>query len=222
MRPLPRRTCRGGRRGTRRGVVYLRCAAGVTLVEVLVAAVLAILVCGSAVALLGLHASLARALQSELGAGSACAWALEVVLRDVQAAGNDPARIGVAALRSGSREALEIDADLDGDGRLDTASMERLALYWGAASGGRVLRRLGAQSVGFAAPVAAGGFVLRYRGVDGAELGAGAGGALASSDLARVRRVDVEIAVRTDDATREVRLRSSAAIRARLPVRGVP
>ena len=40
--------------------------------------------------------------------------------------------------------------------------------------------------------------------------------------LARVRRVDVEIAVRTDDATREVRLRSSAAIRARLPVRGVP
>jgi hypothetical protein len=191
---------------------------GATLVELLVAATLAVVVCLAAITLLGLHASVARALQAELAAASACAWSLEVALRDVQLAGNDPLASGVGALRSGSRESIEIEADLDADGAVEAASAERRALAWSAASGGRLLRRLGAQSVGIASPVAPGGFALRYRADDGTEIRTA--GLLASAELARVRRVDVEIAVRTGLVERpEVRLRSTAAIRSRLPAR---
>jgi len=191
---------------------------GTTLVELLVAAALALVTCLAAISLLALHASIARSLQSELAAGSACAWALEVALRDVQLAGNDPRGVGVVALRAGSADSLELDADLDGDGSVDTSSAERRALSWGASSGGRVLRRLGAQSIGIASPVATGGFALRHRAADGSEIGAGR--ALAAAELGRVRRVDVEIAVRTGLVGRpEVRLRSTAAIRSRLPAR---
>lgn len=191
---------------------------GSTLVELLVACVLAVLVCLAAISLLGFHASIARSLQAELAAGSACAWALEVALRDVQLAGNDPRAAGVGAVRAGGVDSLELEADLDGDGGVDPSSSERRSLAWGASSGGRLLRRLGAQSVGIASPVAAGGFALRWRAADGSEIATGR--TLSTAELARVRRVDVEIAVRTGIAAwPEVRLRSSAAIRSRLPAR---
>ena len=70
MRPLPRRTCRGGRRGTRRGVVYLRCAAGFTLVEVLVAALLAFLVNMASVVYFLIHGHVDWSLAVWLMAGS--------------------------------------------------------------------------------------------------------------------------------------------------------
>ncbi|MFM8409795.1 MAG: hypothetical protein ACKOCT_05910, partial [Alphaproteobacteria bacterium] len=210
--PLGRPVSRRARRGlVGRSLGSLVGERGATLVELLVAAALSLVVCLAALALLGLHASIARALQGELAAGSASAWALEVALRDVQLAGNDPAGAGIGALRAGTPESIELDADLDGDGSVDASSAERRALSWGASSGGRVLRRLGAQSVGIASPVAAGGFALRYRAADGSEVASGR--SLSSAELGRVKRVDVEVAVRTGVADRpEVRLRSSAAI----------
>jgi hypothetical protein len=77
--------------------------------------------------------------------------------------------------------------------------------------------------VGLAAPVPAAGFALRYRAEDGGAIAPGR--ALSATELARVRRVDVEIAVATglgatgSGARSEVRLHSSAAIRSRLPAR---
>ena len=190
---------------------------GSTVLELVVAAALAILVLGAGLALLRAHAIVARQLQDELTAVASAAWALDVGARDLELAGADPRRTGVVGIRAADATSIQVDADQNGDGSVDTSSAERLTLSWSSASGGRLLRRLGAQSTAIASPVGSGGFSLRY--FDPAGLEIGGGSALDDAQRARVRRVRMAIAVRQygDRPLPEVRLTSDAALRARLP-----
>lgn len=195
--------------------------AGATIVETIVAMALGLLAGATAVALLRVQVAVARAVQSEIGAVSAASWALDVALRDVELAGADPLRTGLPGLRAASDGAIEIEADLDGDGAVDAGSAERRSIYWSAGSGGRVLRRLGGQSTALAAPVPSSGLRIRLLDGDGTALGPGA---LDPAELARARRVELEVAVAgtTGRPLPEVRLSSVGAIRARFARRVEP
>ncbi|HZR82085.1 MAG TPA: hypothetical protein VFD92_13395 [Candidatus Binatia bacterium] len=191
-------------------------ADGTTVLETLIAAMLASLVLGAGLVLLRAHARFAREVQSSVAALSAAAWTLEVATRDVALAGADARRIGVAPLRTADAAHVDLESDLDGDGAINASSSERTSLAWSSGSGGRLLRRIGAQSMAVASPVGAGGFRLRYFDAAGVEIGGG--GALDDAARARVRRVTIELAVRETPprAGAEVRLRGAAALRARL------
>ena len=185
------------RRGRRRRTGQ----AGTTIVELLVAALLAGVVLGAAL--------------TRLAARSGAAWALGVVLRDIALAGADPMLAGVVAVRSATPDRLELESDLDGDGAIDPSSAERLTLAYAASAEGRLMRWVGRQSMSVASPVPSNGFRLRYFAADGAEIGGGTA-ALDEADRLRVCRVVVELAVReTPEHTgAETRLRSAAAVRA--------
>jgi prepilin-type N-terminal cleavage/methylation domain-containing protein len=208
---------RAQRRGRRRARWSV---AGFTLLEVLLAAALGAIVLGAAVSLLRVQGAAFRRAQAELAAAGSAWWALDVAARDVQLAGADPSRAGVAPIASAAGDQVVLAADLDGDASVDVASAEQVSLYRTAASGGRFIRRLGNQAMNIAERVPEDGLGLRYFDALGAELGAG-GGALAAASLPQVARIALQVAVREPFAAEqiEVRLRGAGALRARLGAR---
>jgi prepilin-type N-terminal cleavage/methylation domain-containing protein len=190
---------------------------GFTLVELLVATLIGSLIVGAQIALFRLHGSAARRSQAELVASDGAAWALAVVARDLELAGADPRGTGVSPLVSARADRVVLDADLDGDGHVDTASAERTTVYWSSSSGGRLLRQLGNQSTAIAARVPSGGFRLRYFDASGNELAPAAGGDLDPAALVQVRSMRLELTVAEAWGSREARvaLRTAAAVRIR-------
>jgi prepilin-type N-terminal cleavage/methylation domain-containing protein len=211
----------GARSGAeeKRGRRARRSAAGFTLLEVLLAAALGAIVLGGAVSLLRVQGAAFRRAQAELAAVGSAWWALDVASRDVQLAGADPSRSGVAAIAGAAPDQVVLAADLDGDAAVDVASAEQVSLYRTAASGGRFIRRLGNQAMNIAEHVPEGGLGLRYFDALGVELGAG--GAPAAASLPQIARIALQVAVREPFAAEEieVRLRGAGALRARLGAR---
>jgi hypothetical protein len=188
---------------------------GTGVVETLVAALLASIALGAALALLRAHVHFARDLQSSLAALSSAAWTVDLAARDVALAGADAQRVGVEPLHGAAEQRVEVDSDVDGDGVVDAGSAERIALSWASGAGGRVLRRLGNQPMAIAGPVASDAFRVRYFDAAGAELA----GELDADARARVRRVQVEIGVSERPGGERVRLSAAAALRMRVTPR---
>lgn len=189
--------------------------AGATLVELLVATTLGLVVVLAGVQLLKTHAALALQVQADLAASSGAVWALRSAARDVRRAGADPRGRGFEAFEDAASAAMKVGADTDGDGFLDPNSEETVGLAWSGRGGGRVVRRVGRQSMGIVSGVPEGGFRLRYYDGDGRELEAAAG--LGVEERRRVRRVALEIEVheRRGALTGVASLASSASVRVR-------
>ncbi len=187
------------------------------MVELLVAALLASLILGSGLALLRAQAAVARRLQAKLAALGAAGWALEIAARDLELAGADPQGIGVAAIVAAGHDRVDLASDHDGDGVLDASSAERIRLSWSSASGGRLLRRLGNQSMSIASPVPAAGLRLRYLDARGVDLAASPMAELDAAACASVRQVSLDLTVRepVGDAAESITLTTRAALRAR-------
>lgn len=188
---------------------------GTTLVELLVASALGLVVVLTGVQLLRTHAALALQVQAELGASSGAAWALRTALRDVKRAGADPLQRGIEALTTAHPDALALSRDADADGVIDTRSEESVGLAWTDRRGGRLSRRVGAQSMAIVAEVPDGGLRLRYFDEQGRELVAAGG--LDEADRARVRRVEVDLEVveRFGNVSGRARLAGGASVRVR-------
>jgi hypothetical protein len=177
-------------------------SSGLVLVELLAALVLGGIVLGAVIALLHTHGVLARRSQEALGAAGAAAWAEAIAVRDVQLAGADPMRVGIAPLVAADAGRLVLQSDANGDGEIDPSSAERVTLRWSASSGGLFVRALGGQSMALADGVRAGGLRFRYFTADGTEIGPPAEGvALGQDELDRICRVVIELVV-TPPSTR--------------------
>jgi prepilin-type N-terminal cleavage/methylation domain-containing protein len=191
--------------------------AGFTLVELLVAMLIGGVAIAAQVALFRLHGQVARRTQAELTATAGAAWALSIVVRDLELAGVDPLRSGVVALSQAGSDRLVVDQDHNGDGAIDASSAERVTISWSAQNGGRLLRALGRQSMNIATEVPAAGFRVRYFDATGAELPVPVAGELDAASAAAVRRVALELVVieRWGASQSRVTLRGAAALRAR-------
>jgi prepilin-type N-terminal cleavage/methylation domain-containing protein len=193
---------------------------GFSLLELLIACVVGALVVGAGVELLRVHVATARRLQTRLASTGGAAWALTVAARDVQTAGGDPTRAGVAALGTASNDRMILGSDRDASGAVEPDTAERVTLAWSSSGGGRLVRWLGNQSIGIAATVRTGGLIFRYFDAAGSEL-TGAAGVLGDDERARVRRVALALEVRETSGTITATtvLRTAAALRTRLEER---
>jgi Tfp pilus assembly protein PilW len=164
---------------------------GTTLLELVVASGLGLLVLGALVAAVAAAGRVTTAIGARAEAEDTAQLAVEAFRFDVRRAGFDPAAVGVEPLTAALTDQLALQADLDGNGTIETGSEE--ATRWLCATGPpRLSRIIGAQSLPVAAPVTRCG--LRYFDAVGIELAIGAGG-LAPADRARVRRVTLDLAV---------------------------
>jgi len=164
---------------------------GTTLLELVVAGGLGLLVLGALVAAVAAAARVTTAIGARAEAEDTAQLAIEAFRFDVRRAGFDPGAAGLEPITAALAEQLALQADLDGDGAIDTGSEE--VTRWLCASGPpRLSRIIGAQSLPVAAPVTRCG--LRYFDAGGIELPPGASG-LAPADRARVRRVTLDVAV---------------------------
>lgn len=188
---------------------------GNTIVELLVATTIGLGVVLAAVQLLKTHAAIALQVQADLDANSVAAWALRSALRDVKRAGADPQRRNIEALVEATPERFATLQDLDGDGAVEPGSEESVGVAWNGRDGGRLVRRVGAQSMSVLSGVPAGGLRLLYFDERGREIPAMAG--LTESERRRVRRVEVALDVLGELGTVASRagVRGAASVRVR-------
>src|SRR5262245_20313295 len=164
---------------------------GTTVLGLVVASGLGLLGLGALVAAVAVAARVTTAIGARAEAEDTAQLAIEAFRFDVRRAGFDPAAVGVEPVTAALADQLALQADLDGDGTIDTGSEE--VTRWLCASGPpRLSRIIGAQSLPVAAPVTRCG--LRYFDGGGSELVPGASG-LAPPDRARVRHVTLDVAV---------------------------
>ncbi len=182
-----------------------------TLLELVVAATSASLVGAAALSLLVAHAGVFGQMLEQTRAMADLAFAADVVWRDVQTAGGDPACSGVVALAREGPTALRLHADRDGDGVIDRESLEEIEIA--AGSGRRLVRRIGQQSMAIASDLASAAIVLRES--EAATPAAGDSGASGLVAPALVRRVDLDLALARSWRGREIEVAThlSAALR---------
>ncbi|MGH7896009.1 MAG: hypothetical protein ACREQL_15160 [Candidatus Binatia bacterium] len=182
---------------------------GSTLVELLVGVALAALL---ATAIVGAVASGLRML-ARLGlraeAEDIAHLAVEALAFDVRRAGVDPMGAGIEALADARPDRLTLQADLDGDGTVDPAS-EETTMYVCSASGRKLSRVIGGQSLPLANDVGACG--LAYADRTGALLVPPAGG-LDGTTRQRVRLVTLDLALAPPGLTAPTTRRASIALR---------
>lgn len=167
-----------------------RAARGVTLLELVVGMGIALLVLGACVGALAASARLVAALGGRAEVEDTAQLAAEAFRFDARRAGFDPAASGLEGLAAALPDQLTLQADLDADGVVDTASEE--VTRWLCATGPpRLSRIIGAQSLPVAAPVSR--CELHYLDAAGGELPAAGG--LDAAARARVRRIVLEFAV---------------------------
>jgi Tfp pilus assembly protein PilW len=167
-----------------------RVARGVTLIELVVGMGIALLVLGACVGALAASARLVAAVGGRAEVEDTAQLAAEAFRFDARRAGFDPAASGLEALAGALPDQLTLQADLDADGVVDTASEE--VTRWLCATGPpRLSRIIGAQSLPVAAPVSR--CELHYLDAAGGELLAAGG--LDAASRARVRRIVLEFAV---------------------------
>ncbi len=182
-----------------------------SLLELLVAMTSASLVGAAALTLLVTHAGVFGQMLEQTRAMADLAFAADVVGRDVQTAGGDPACSGVVALESAGPTGLRLRADRDGDGAIDRESLEEIEIA--AGSGRRLVRRIGQQSMAIASDLA-------HATIDfgESEASAPAAGEPAASGVgvaAPARRVDLDLALERSWRGRDIDVAThlSAALR---------
>lgn len=176
---------------------------GYTVAEFLVGLTLAALIGSQAQSVLHTALRDARAQQSAAEARAGASAALEMLAREIRAAGFSARGDEVVPFAAARSDRLELRADFDGDG-LHDSSHERIT--WAYRATDRQLTRASgrgsAQSV--AVPLTANGFRLAYRDANGGVLPVGASG-VAPDALASIRQVDIEVSVATSSAAPLVR-----------------
>lgn len=165
---------------------------GFSLVEVLVALGLGLSLAVAAVAATttALRHLVRTALRAE--AEDLAAMAVEAFTLDVRRAGFDPRAAGAAPLAEATTARLVLDADLDGDGAIDSASEEHTTLACDVPSG-RISRIVGSQSLPLANGVVACDFSYADR--SGAAIAVPVAG-LDATMRRRVGRATLAVAVR--------------------------
>ena len=194
--------------GTRaRGSGRLRDQSGVGLLELLVASSLGLLVMAAALHLLHDHAALALRVQVDLEALGDGLWAIDLLRADLRRA--DDARPGpVDGEGMGtSPSILALAQDLDGDGWIDPHSAESVGWELSTTGPGRILRRVGRQSMGVLDGVPRDSWRVLAFAPDGEALAAGASGTAAEHPIVRV-----EVAFVVDRSPTRVELHGTAAI----------
>jgi Tfp pilus assembly protein PilW len=182
---------------------------GVTLVELLVGAALALLVLGACAGAVAAAARLLGALGGRAEVEDTAELAVEAFRFDVRRAGFDPAGTGIDPLPAAGSDQLTLAADLDADGTVDAGS-EEVTRWVCATSPSRLSRIIGAQSLPIAAPLAR--CELLYLDDIGVEIAAGMAG-LSPADRARVRRVVLDLAVATAPGGAPAARRAEVALR---------
>ncbi len=115
------------------------------LIELICAVFSASLVAAAALGLLATHAELFGRVTEEVRAMADLTFAADVAWRDLQTAAQDPRCVGVGAVLGSSVSRIVLRSDRDGDGAVDSQSSEEIELA--AASGQRLTRRVGRQSM---------------------------------------------------------------------------
>lgn len=185
---------------------------GVALVELVVGAGLGLLVLGACVGAIAGAGRVVWAVGGRAEAEDTAQLALEAFRFDVRRAGFDPAAAGIEALAAALPDQVTVQADVDADGAIDVGS-EEVTRWLCATEPPGLSRIIGAQSLPVAAPVARCG--LRYFDGEGLELTPAIGG-LGATERARVRRVELDVAVEPPGGgapatrTADVALRSGA------------
>jgi hypothetical protein len=193
---------------------------GFALVELLTATLVGGLALGAAIALLQVHGAIARRSQAAIETAGAGGWAQSITARDLELAGADPMRVGIAALLHGASDRIVLQMDRNGDGAIDEASAERVTLSWGPSpGGGRLVRSLGGQPMAIADGIPPGGLRFRYFDAEGSELLPRGTASLGARELEAVCRIALELTFVTRIAGREERFHivSGAALRSRMP-----
>lgn len=158
---------------------------GTGVVELLVAAVLAMVALAMLTAAVGGGARVLALAGRRSEAEDTAQLAVEALVFDVRRAGYDPRAAGIEALAAADAGHLVLRADLDGDGTVDAGSEEVVEWVCNAAAR-RLSRLVGRQSLPLADDVAT--CALGYLDAAGAPLAIPPGG-LVATDRARVRAV---------------------------------
>jgi Tfp pilus assembly protein PilW len=168
-------------------------ARGFGVVELLVGALLGLL------ALAALTAAVATAGRLLVMAGArgeaedTVELALEAFTFDARRAGHDPAAAGVTGLALAQGDRVTFDADLDGDGVVDTGTEEHVAYLCNLGTA-RLSRVLGRQSMPLAEAVS----TCRFRYLDGSgEPIAPSGRALTAAERLAVRSLAIDVVLRS-------------------------
>jgi prepilin-type N-terminal cleavage/methylation domain-containing protein len=158
---------------------------GLTLVELLVGMVLGLVAAAAMTALLrsGLAAWERAGAHAEVE--TEVAAAIDQVTRDLRLAGYDPRAAGIAGLTITEAARLELTADLDGNGAIDTDSEERIG-YRVATSSSSLQRVVGRQSLPILTDVAASGLRFTYFDAAGNPLAPTAAGTAANTRFVTV------------------------------------
>jgi len=182
---------------------------GCSLVELLVALGLGLAIAVGVVAAIGtsLRHLTAVALRTEVD--DIAYLALETFTLDVRRAGYDPRATGIDTLIEATSTRLGTQADLDGDGSIDTSSEEHTTLACDL-PGGRLSRILGAQSLPLANGVTACAFT--YVDATGAPLVVPPGG-LDAANRRRVRLATLDLALVPTLGASPATARASVAVR---------
>ncbi len=179
---------------------------GAGLVELLVAAVLAVVVLGMLTAAVAGGARLLTTAGRRGEAEDTAQLALEALLFDVRRAGYDPRGVGVEPLAAAQASRLVLRADLDGDGTVDATSEETITWVCNLAAR-RLSRLVGRQSLPLADDAST--CALGYLDAAGTPLAIPPGG-LAAAERARVRSVTLTLALSPQGlarpATRSIRV----------------
>jgi prepilin-type N-terminal cleavage/methylation domain-containing protein len=179
---------------------------GLTLVELLIGMVIGLVAAAALTALLrtGLAAWQRAGARAEVA--TEVAGAVDQIVRDLRLAGYDPRAAGIAGLTIAEAARLELTADLDGNGAIDTDSEERIG-YRVATSSQSLQRVVGRQTLPILSDVAAGGLQFAYYDAAGNALAPAA-----AATLANARFVTVDVATAARPSFAGVRLGGGARL----------
>ncbi len=182
---------------------------GFTLVELLVGMALGLVALAMLVGTFAAGARLLVLSGARVEATDAVVIAAESLQFDVRRAGVDPAGVAVEPLVVARADRMTLHADLDGDGAVDAAS-EEVTSYVCSTGPLRLSRIIGAQSQPVAGDVTSCG--LRYADAAGLPLVPGPGG-LDAAERRAVRRVTLDLGVRTSAITAPATRSTTVALR---------
>jgi len=165
---------------------------GTALLEQLVGTMLALLVLGTLVAVVGTGSGLLVAVAARGETEDTVQLAVEALTFDVRRAGYDPAAAGVPAVSEARTDRLTLAADLNGDGTV-AASSEETTAYVCALPAQQLSRIIGRQSLPLAGGVLACGF--RYLDATGTPLAVPPAG-LDVPGRSRIRAVGLDLTLR--------------------------
>ena len=169
------------------------CRRGSSLVEVLTSMLFVSILSAMSYSFTRVALRSARIQEVKSEAQEVTVMALDVLSRDLRAAGFSATAAPVAGVRSAGREHVEVACDLDGNG--DTAGANELIAYSYSDLKHQLMRATGGTSPQpFVFNVPSGGVRFSYFDADGREIPTSAGD-LTAQQCRRIHRIDVQLRV---------------------------